>query len=61
MMIKMAIKSFLLKSIKSDNFLLQHPKTDFCKGSLAISGPAVWNYLPSNVKNGLSVGAFHNR
>lgn len=53
--------SHVLRSMTADNFLLPKPRTGLYKGSLAFSGPVIWNCLDPNVKSAPSLESFHLR
>ena len=47
--------------LTADNFILPKPNTELYKGSLAYSGPVIWNCLNNEVKSAPSTESFHNR
>ena len=53
--------SLVLRSVTADNFILPKPNTELYKGSLAYSGPVIWNCLNNEVKSAPSTESFHNR
>ena len=53
--------SLVLRSVTSDNFVLPKPNTELFKGSLAYSGPVIWNCIDNAVKSAPSTESFHNR
>lgn len=53
--------SQVLRSDTANNFLLPKPNIELYKGSLAYSGPVIWNYLSKELKSAPTVNAFHNR
>lgn len=54
-------ESLMLRSMAAQNFILPKPHKELYKGSLAFSGPIIWNCLPYSVKSAPSVESFHNR
>ena len=53
--------SLVLRSVTADNFILPKPNTELYKGSLAYSGPVIWNCLNNEVKSAPSTESFHKR
>ena len=47
-----------LRSVSNNNFTFPMPRTSLFKDSLSYSGPAIWNAIPSDVKNVSTINAF---
>lgn len=50
-----------LRSISNQHFTIPKPKTTLYKESLSYSGPVIWNSIPLEIKNSLSMSSFTKR
>ena len=50
-----------LRSVSRKNYILPQAKCNLFKGSLSFSGVIVWNSIPVNIKNSLSLDVFVKR
>ena len=47
-----------LRSVSNKHFLIPKPKTNLFKNSLSYSGALVWNSIPLDIKNSMTLNSF---